>query len=964
MHRAIQSMAFAVAFSTCLLCLPAFAFANEGNEPIEPEAAIQAPEATAAPADDTEEDGKTTVLSVGETEKKEPTDNEVVKPVEQATDEKSSDSTGEPSPKTTTMTAATTATASQTSTADTTATAKATSQTTASASAVMTAAASASASIADGVYTIVSSVGGSKCLDVPGGSSNSGVGLQIYSQNATAAQRWSIRALGGGLFEIVNVGSGKALDVSGARKADGTTVQQYTRNSTAAQKWKIVSVGSGQYKILSALSDSYVLDVSGAKSANGTRVQLWSDNGTKAQKWSLVSTKVINNGFYVVKNSNSKKALDVSGGSLSNGGNVQQYQANSTPAQTYYFSYNSSNGYYTITDLGSGKVLDVSGGSSARGANVQQYTPNGTKAQRWAALKNSDGSYTFRSSISGLALDVSGASTANSANVQVWTANGTGAQKWQLTSVSNWISEGCYTIISGLTTANAVDISGGSTSNGANVRMYKSNATNAQRFYLRSAGSGFYTIQNPVSGKYVNVVKSASGANVVLGTTKQQFKPVFGAGGITFQLKDNTSLVLDVSGASTNSGANLQLYKSNGTLAQKFVIKTTDLLAEGTYSIRYAANTDYVVDVPGASKDDGKQVQLYESNGTAAQRYRLARVAANTYTITSSCSSKVLQVVKVGSTYQVQQKKAASSTSQQWELSLDADGTMQLAPKSNKNLRFDLSSNTVANTTPIDAYASNNSAAQKWKFVSEKDSTTYDTLGLTLRRMAELQKESSYYASLTVSQLMDLLDPDKLDKTQFLDLRTVTNATAAQLNAFIVSTSTGQSGVLKGLGSSFTSAAKQYGLNEVYLLAHAILESGWGTSDLARGYYYGGGTIDGTYYSAGTYYNFYGIGAYDSSPLSGGRKLAIINGWNSREKAVTGAAKWIADNYVYASSYAQPTLYAMKWDYARSDATGERGWHQYATGTSWPESIARLINQCYDSIGGNSNAAYVIPKYK
>ena len=79
---------------------------------------------------------------------------------------------------------------------------------------------------------------------------------------------------------------------------------------------------------------------------------------------------------------------------------------------------------------------------------------------------------------------------------------------------------------------------------------------------------------------------------------------------------------------------------------------------------------------------------------------------------------------------------------------------------------------------------------------------------------------------------------------------------------------------------------------------------------------------------------------------------------------MTGAAKWIAENYVYAKSYAQPTLYAMKWDYARTNATGERGWHQYATSTDWPESIASLIDQCYAKSGVSAPQNHIIPQYK
>ena len=50
-------------------------------------------------------------------------------------------------------------------------------------SAEMEVASAQGASIASGVYTIVASTGGSKCLDVPNGSSANGVQLQLFTQN-------------------------------------------------------------------------------------------------------------------------------------------------------------------------------------------------------------------------------------------------------------------------------------------------------------------------------------------------------------------------------------------------------------------------------------------------------------------------------------------------------------------------------------------------------------------------------------------------------------------------------------------------------------------------------------------------------------------------------------------------------------------------------------------------------------
>ena len=52
--------------------------------------------------------------------------------------------------------------------------------------------------------------------------------------------------------------------------------------------------------------------------------------------------------------------------------------------------------------------------------------------------------------------------------------------------------------------------------------------------------------------------------------------------------------------------------------------------------------------------------------------------------------------------------------------------------------------------------------------------------------------------------------------------------------------------------AAFAEGCKKYDINEIYLIAHALLESGNGTSNYASGRY--------------GMYNFFGIGAYDSNP--------------------------------------------------------------------------------------------------
>jgi beta-N-acetylglucosaminidase len=244
---------------------------------------------------------------------------------------------------------------------------------------------------------------------------------------------------------------------------------------------------------------------------------------------------------------------------------------------------------------------------------------------------------------------------------------------------------------------------------------------------------------------------------------------------------------------------------------------------------------------------------------------------------------------------------------------------------------------------------------------AQASSSNVQYLSITLERMVQIQVDQAGYDD--GSKLRNALDPNKVNLTQFADLTTRSGLTAAQIDAFIDSTEDGRTGTLHGMGYAFLRAESAYGVNAAYLVAHAILETGWGQSDLASGYYSDGSAlIGGIYYPAGTYYNFYGIGAIDSSPLSGGRTAAIVNDWNSCEAAVIGGAQWIAKHYIYATDYAQQTLYAMKWDVARASAENDV-YHEYATDISWPDSIADLMDRAYRNAGVVASYSYILPHY-
>ena len=277
-------------------------------------------------------------------------------------------------------------------------------------------------------------------------------------------------------------------------------------------------------------------------------------------------------------------ALDVWGGSFMPKANVDIYKRNNSEGQAFILTQ-LSDGYWQIKNY-KGTVLDINGGSTANSANVQTYTWNGTDAQKFKIQLNSDGTVTFINKKSGKALDIYGGKIANKQNVQQYTPNGTAAQKWRLIDVTDQMNtkypktfEGTKTIASAVNSGFVLDINGASKNNKANVQLYKSNNTNAQKFELTYRGDGLYSVTNKNSGKVLDVAggKGANGQNVWQyawnGSKAQLWKLVNNSDGtVTFQSAVNNSFVLDVYGGKAQNKQNVQIYTSNNSKAQMWVL--------------------------------------------------------------------------------------------------------------------------------------------------------------------------------------------------------------------------------------------------------------------------------------------------------------------------------------------------------------------------------------------------------
>ena len=178
-------------------------------------------------------------------------------------------------------------------------------------------------------------------------------------------------------------------------------------------------------------------------------------------------------------------------------------------------------------------------------------------------------------------------------------------------------------------------------------------------------------------------------------------------------------------------------------------------------------------------------------------------------------------------------------------------------------------------------------------------------------------------------------------KYQFLDLSYPNGISEGALNSFL-----SDKGVLRGHAADFIAAARMYNVSEVYLVAHACLETGNGTSKLSRGVSVNGQTV----------YNVFGIGAYDNSAVASGSQRAYEKGWTSVSSAIIGGTEWISEHYINSADGRQNTLYKMLWN------PEHPGQHQYATDIEWATHQAINIEKIFRMFP-QAVKAYDVPVY-
>lgn len=165
--------------------------------------------------------------------------------------------------------------------------------------------------------------------------------------------------------------------------------------------------------------------------------------------------------------------------------------ANVTPkkqAEDYMTKWMPAGKDLNIVNQKSGKSMDVCGPSSANGAIIQQWSYEGLSNQKFHLQHtNTSGNdyYSFRPlNAFSSAIEVENNSNVNGTEVQIWAIPSTGflnSQKFRL--VQN--SDGSYKITTyGSGYSKVIEVASGNMNNGAPVKLYSDNGTEAQHWFF------------------------------------------------------------------------------------------------------------------------------------------------------------------------------------------------------------------------------------------------------------------------------------------------------------------------------------------------------------------------------------------------------------------------------------------------------------------------------------------------
>ena len=221
--------------------------------------------------------------------------------------------------------------------------------------------------------------------------------------------------------------------------------------------------------------------------------------------------------YYIRCASNKNYCVTVKGSSVANGTNMIISKLTNSLKQKF-MCRKLSDGTYVFTNLHSGKAIRIEGNTAKNYANLWQYEFSGARSGRWKPIKNSDGSYRLASMLnSNIVFDVYAGEIAENANLQVYKSNNTNAQKFIFTEAPIPNYAGVIQLRPTNALTECVAPAKNSKASGADIQLANADNKDILKFTAVHYVAGYYILVNKSNGMALTIENngSKSGCNVI-----------------------------------------------------------------------------------------------------------------------------------------------------------------------------------------------------------------------------------------------------------------------------------------------------------------------------------------------------------------------------------------------------------------------------------------------------------------
>lgn len=220
---------------------------------------------------------------------------------------------------------------------------------------------------------------------------------------------------------------------------------------------------------------------------------------------------------------------------------------------------------------------------------------------------------------------------------------------------------------------------------------------------------------------------------------------------------------MDVYGGSSEDGTKVQVFRGNGTAAQKwrFIPAGTQTVANGDYYIVTALDSGMCLNVQGASMSDEANVEIAGKKGQDSQIFTVTYRNNGFYKILNKHSGKSLDVY-IGNAVRgtnVQQYGYHGGLPQQWTIRSAENGTFYIQPRCSGHYLDVADGNTADGTNVWTTVWMGGAAAQKWKFEPlEKQKLNPPTAGIPSGTEVESGTQVSLSCNVSGAEIYYTLD--------------------------------------------------------------------------------------------------------------------------------------------------------------------------------------------------------------